>query len=176
MIFSRKYNIHLVLITFYILFSSCQKNSVPITNYNENSNYFELNIGTKKYDVIIPFGKTFDAVNFYSKTQHEIIGVCNDVSQINIKFIDSTLSKIQVITTTNEYFLGNGIFNICNTTPYQIDTAKVTCQLLLNENKIAGFISGEINGKIAKPENATCSNCCVNLHEISGKFKLIIKD
>ena len=66
MIFSRKYNIHLVLITFYILFSSCQKNSVPITNYNENSNYFELNIGTKKYDVIIPFGKTFDAVNFYS--------------------------------------------------------------------------------------------------------------
>jgi hypothetical protein len=174
--FSIKNKFLFIATTLFVYGSSCKKNHGPVTNYNENGNYFELKIGNKKYDIIIPFGKTFDAVNFYSKSKQEINGVCNDVSQINLKFNDSTLSKIKIITTINEYFVGNGIFNICNTNPQLIDTANAVCHIILNENKIGGFITGEIKGKIAKPENISCSNCCVNLNEITGSFKLIVKD
>ena len=157
-----------------LMLFSCSGDAENDTENNSNGNYIEFKLGNEIFKATNGTHGTFDDWNYYELENKKLNGVVDyDGFTIFIEDLNSTVygDCVMGFRYANPYITNTTLNTTCNNNVILFYNVTIT----RNDNIIGGVIEGFFSGKIGKASSIPCFNCCHNIYNFSGKFKVKIK-
>jgi hypothetical protein len=163
----------LIILSILMLFS-CSGDAENDTENNSNGNYIEFKLGNEIFKATNCTHGTFDDWNYYELENKKLKGVVGyDGFTIFIEDLNNDMygDYVMGFRYSTPYITNTTLNTTCNNNVILFYNVTIT----RNDNIIGGVIEGFFSGKIGNASSIPCFDCCHNIYNFSGKFKVKIK-